>query len=223
MAMLLPVKYLQVVVMWRWFFMVFTLFFTSAQAAELQGVGVFSTLEKPWFLTGLYTDKEQQPQRLEFRIVEEKITPYRFRQLWQQAFAVAHENDVWQQHQQDLEQFFSVLHGPLQTNDQLLVEQQDGSTVVSINYREHARLSEEFLPLLVQTLTARITLVPELREGLTGQQPAAEQRDLLRDYDRAQPSLGRIAETARWLRQRQQAASAASSASSSYSGSVGQL
>lgn len=208
--------------MWRWFFVVFTLFFSSVQAAELQGVGMFSTLNKPWFFTGLY-QQDGQPARLEFRIVEEKITPYRFRQLWQQAFAVAHENDVWQQHQQDLEQFFSVLHGPLQTNDQLLVEQQDGSTVVSINYREHARLSDDFLPLLVQTLTARITLVPELREGLTGQQPAAEQRDLLRDYDRAQPSLGRIAETARWLRQRQQAASAASSASSSYSGSVGQL
>lgn len=201
--------------MWRWFFVVVTLFFSSVQAAELQGVGMFSILNKPWFFTGLY-QQDGQPARLEFRIIEEKITPNRFRQLWQQAFAVAHEEDVWQQYQDDLEQFFSLLQGPLQSRDQLQVEQQNDATVVSINYREHARLSEEFLPLLVQTLTARITLVPELREGLTGQQPAAEQRDLLRDYDRAQPSLGRIAETARWLRKRQQAAS-------QYSGSVSQL
>lgn len=184
--------------------------------ADLQGVGVFTTLDKPWFLTGLYTNKEKQPQKLEFRIVQEKISAYRFRQLWLDAFAVAHHDLVWERYQNDLDTFFAVLQGPLQSNDHVVIEQQTDATLVHINYREHARLSVDFLPLLVSTLTARIAPVPELRAGLLGELPAAEQRNLMRDYDRASPELRRIAETARWLRKRQQAAA-------EYSGSVSQL
>jgi len=86
--MLVPVKYSQVMVMWRWFFVVFILFFSSVQAAELQGVGMFSTLNKPWFFTGLY-QQDGQPARLEFRIVEEKIMAFNLLKLEKVVLSIA--------------------------------------------------------------------------------------------------------------------------------------
>jgi len=140
-----------------------------SQAAELQGVGIFQTLNKPWFLTALYTtevsaaDKSAvteapQPERLEFKVVEDKISAYRFRQLWQEAFAVVHGDDIWNTYAADLGVFFDLLKGPLKTNDHLIIEQNNGAAVVSLNYREHARLSSGFLPLLLFTAFISINL-----------------------------------------------------------------
>ncbi|UXD88036.1 MULTISPECIES: hypothetical protein [Thalassolituus] len=193
-----------------------------SQAAELQGVGIFQTLNKPWFLTALYTtevsaaDKSAvteapQPERLEFKVVEDKISAYRFRQLWQEAFAVVHGDDIWNTYAADLGVFFDLLKGPLKTNDHLIIEQNNGAAVVSLNYREHARLSSGFLPLLVSTLTARIAPIPELKAGLLGELPASEAKTLLLKYDRGEPSLRRIAETARWLRRKEPQVSAQAS------------
>lgn len=183
--------------------LLFAVLVWPVQASELQGVGMFSTLNKPWFMVGVYQDAENQPQRLELRMVEEKISAYRFRQLWLEAFAVAHPDDVWTRHQTDLDAFFALWQGPLQRNDHLVIEGQPGVTLVHINYREHARLSADFLPLLMATLTARIAPVPELRAGLLGELPAPQKRLLLRDFELLAPELPRVAETARWLRKRQ--------------------
>ncbi len=186
------------------------------QALDLQGVGIFTTLNKSWFITGLYSNDQQQAKRLDFRVVDEKITAYRFRQLWLEALSVVHSDATLQRHHQDIESFFNVVYGPLQLNDHLIVEQQPDATIIQLNYREHARLSAEFLPLLVETLTARIAPVPELRAGLLGELPPAEQRNIMREFDRSAPELRRIAETSRWLRKRQQV-------TAQYSGSVSQL
>lgn len=189
----------------------------QCQADELQGVGIFQTLNKPWFLTALYTApvgteshesaSAVAPQRLEFKVVEEKISAYRFRQLWQEAFAVVHSDDVWTTYAADLNTFFALVKGPLKANDHLTIEHDGDAAVVTLNYREHARLSASFLPLLVSTLTARIAPIPELKAGLMGELPASEAKSLLLKYDRGEPSLRRIAETARWLRRKDSAVS----------------
>ncbi|MBU2038333.1 MAG: hypothetical protein KKH95_04255 [Gammaproteobacteria bacterium] len=198
----------------------------QSQAAELQGVGIFQTLNKPWFLTALYTaevsaaDKTvatesavAEPERLEFKVLEDKISAYRFRQLWQEAFAVVHGDDVWNTYAADLNAFFELVKGPLKTNDHLVIEQEGDAAVVTLNYREHARLSSAFLPLLVSTLTARIAPIPELKAGLLGELPASEAKTLLLQYDRGEPSLRRIAETARWLRRKEPMVNAQASTS----------
>lgn len=198
----------------------------QVQAAELQGVGIFQTLNKPWFLAALYTtevstaDKPAaaqtaptQPQRLEFKVVEEKISAYRFRQLWQEAFAVVHSDDVWKTYSADLNAFFDLLKGPLKANDHLIIEHNADAAVITLNYREHARLSPAFLSLLVTTLTARIAPIPELKAGLLGELPASETKSLLLQYDRGEPTLRRIAETARWLRRKDSVAAIKSPAS----------
>lgn len=176
----------------------------QVQANELKGVGLFQTLDKPWFLVALYIDRAKQdevsPEKLELKVVEGKISVRRYRQLWQDVFAVGQSHDVWQTFGPDLQTFLQMVKGPLQQNDLLVLEHKDNATVVSLNYREHARLSADFLPLLVSTLTGRISAIPELREGLLGGLPDAEQKQLLRKFDKGEPTLGRISETARWLR-----------------------
>ncbi|WP_430462965.1 hypothetical protein ACQUQU_09310 [Thalassolituus sp. LLYu03] len=180
------------------------------QASELKGVGLFQTLDNPWFLVALYGEKERTadkepaearlPEKLQLKVVEDKISIRRYRQLWQDVFAVSQERDVWAAHGDDLQSFFQLVKGPLEQNDLLVIERKDGATVVSLNYREHARLSESFLDVLVTTLTGRISAIPELRDGLNGTLPEDEQRRLLRQFDKGEPTLGRISETGRWLR-----------------------
>ena len=137
-------------------FLMLLLFFSfSAQAASLQGVGVFETLNKPWFMVGLYSSNSQPEvvDRLEIRVVEEKISQHRFRKLWVEALAVAHHDKVWQQHDHEFEHFFSILHGPLKLNDQLVLEREGDETILNINLREHARFSAEFIDVLAASLT----------------------------------------------------------------------
>ncbi len=184
----------------------FILFFlvNVANAANLQGVGVFETLNKPWFMVALYVDKSQ-PQntnRLEIRVIERQISQQRFRQLWMDALAIAHQDNVWEKHDNEFELFFSILQGPLQINDQLVLERHDNESVLKINLREHARFSSDFIEVLTVSLTGKIVLSPQLKTGLLGELPRKEAGNLLRDFDRLSPSLSRIAETARWLRMR---------------------
>lgn len=175
-----------------------------SQSTELKGVGRFETLDNPWFLVALYGETNQQDKlvadKLELKVVEEKVSVRRFRQLWQDVFAVGADRQQWLKHSNDLSRFLELTRGPLKTNDYVVIERQGDEAVVSINYREHARLSAEFLTLMVDTLTARIAPIPELREGLLGMLPDAEQDQLVRQFIRGEPSLGRISETARWLR-----------------------
>lgn len=180
----------------------------SASAANLQGVGLFETLNKPWFMVGLYVDNNQPEQvnRLEFRVVEDKISQQRFRQLWVETLAIAHGDDVWNQHADEFERFFSIIQGPLKANDQLVFERDQDSAVLKINLREHAQFSAGFLDVLSGSMTGKIVQSPQLKTGLLGELPRPEARQLLREYERMSPSLGRIAETTRWLRVRTTAA-----------------
>lgn len=186
-------------------FLLVLLFFSfPVHAATMQGVGVFETLNKPWFMVGLYSNNSQEEvvNRLEIRVLEERISQHRFRKLWVEALAVASDDNVWQKQGQQFERFFSILYGPLKLNDQLVLKREGDEAVLSINLREHARFSADFLDVLVGSLTGKIVLSPQLRAGLLGELSSKEKRDLLRDYDRLSPSLGRISETARWLRMR---------------------
>ncbi|MAD43399.1 MAG: hypothetical protein CMH98_00200 [Oceanospirillaceae bacterium] len=179
-----------------------------AQSTQLQGVGSFEILNQPLFVVALYAGEDYAseakakpaPEKLEFKVVDEKISIRQYRKLWQEVFAVAQDRQVWQTYSSDLQTFFQVIKGPLINNDQIVLERRDSATVVSVNYRQHAVLSAEFLDLMVATLTARIAPVPELRAGLLGLLPEEENDDLLRQFDRSEPTLGRISETARWLR-----------------------
>lgn len=186
------------------FLLLSLLFFLSfsASAANLQGVGVFETLNKPWFMVGLYVDKNQPQEvsRLEFRVVEQRISQQRFRQLWVEALAVAHEDSTWKKYEEEFEQFFSILQGPLKANDHLELERSSSATVLKINLREHAQFSPDFIEVLATSMIGKIVLSPQLKTGLLGELPRKEANQLLRSFERMSPSLGRIAETSRWLR-----------------------
>jgi len=175
-----------------------------AQSSQLQGVGSFEELNKPLFVVALYSADTSlnKPGRLEFKVVDEKISVRHFRKIWQDVFSVAQSRDVWKAYGKDLDEFLKIIKGPLISNDQLVLERHGDKTVVSLNYREHAQLSDEFLDLVVSTLTGRIAPVPVLRDGLLGQLSESERRTLLHKLDSGEPTLGRISETRRWLRMR---------------------
>jgi len=188
----------------------------SANAADLKGIGMFETLDKPWFATALYVqDKygEQQteqdasqgsdsasaiPERLEFKVVEDKISQRRFRQLWLDVLAVVQDQRLLQNG--DMDEFLGAVKGSLKQNDHLVLKQEDDYVSLTINYHEHARLSRDFLASLVDVLIARIAPIPELKHGLMGTLPRDELRGIQRAFDKGEPSLHRISQTSRWLR-----------------------
>ena len=175
-----------------------------SQSTELKGVGRFETLDNPWFLVALYGETNQQDKlvadKRELKVVEEKVSVRRFRQLWQDVFAVGADRDQWHSHSDDLSRFLELTRGPLKADDFMVFERIGRDVVVSINYREHSRLSAEFLDVLVSTLTGRIAPIPQLRDGLLGLLPDSEQAQLQRQFSSREPTLGRISETGRWLR-----------------------
>lgn len=180
----------------------------AANAADLEGIGVFETLNQPWFITALYSDSDpvvaradgRPAQRLELKVVEKKISARKFAQLWTDALAVVQSPANLAKIDADLVRFTSVVRGELKEGDHIVLEQRGEKVVVSLNYRDHAELSADFLPMLVNTLTARIAPIPQLKLGLTGGLPADQVRQLLNDFDSTEPSLRRISQTSRWLR-----------------------
>lgn len=182
------------------------------QAADLKGVGLFETLDKPWFATALYVGGRGQqrdavpakepwqslPQRLELKVVEDGISQRRFRQLWQDALSAVSTESLTAT--KDISRFLNAVKGPLKQHDYLVLKQEKDHVSLTINYYEHARLSVDFLRALVGVLTAKIAPVPALKHGLLGKLPKERMRVIQRTLDQGEPSLHRIAQTARWLR-----------------------
>ncbi|WP_420591312.1 hypothetical protein [Bacterioplanoides sp.] len=214
-------------------FLLLTMTFASVtSAADLKGVGLFETLDKPWFATALYTQDRYErldlsgeqadsedtaetpalPMRLEFKVVEASISQRRFRQLWIDALSAV-DHDSLQGHQ-DFTRFLGAVKGSLQQHDYLVLKQEKDHVSLSINYHEHARLSADFLNTLVTVLTAKISPVPALKHGLLGKLPKDTLRGIQRTFDHGEPTLHRISQTARWLRlPQQQSTTLASNAS----------
>lgn len=183
-------------------------FFAHASSeAELQGYGAFSNLNKDWMLMALYSDaaiegKEPQAQRLEIKIETKKISLRRFRQLWLEALGVEYSAEKMTAMQDELQQFFNILQGPLKKGDALIIEriQVEGLAVtdIKLNYHNLAQLSEGFLDTLVQSLVGKHPPTQALKSGLTGQEGLRAQTNLSIRFDRLEPTLPRIGEISRW-------------------------
>lgn len=182
---------------------------------ELRGVGSFETLGTRWFLVAMYSevsassrtevDSErglQDVSKLELRVMAPSVSVRRFEQLWLDALSVAISFDDRQRLQSDMAQFLSIMQDSFKQHDQVLLERQGDKVRISVNYREHGHVSAAFLDALVTSLTARVSAVPVARQGLLGLLPDQDARRLLVQFDQSEPSLQRISETARWLRQR---------------------
>ncbi|MFK4753812.1 hypothetical protein [Oceanobacter antarcticus] len=184
---------------------------TPVLAAGEQTYGYFELLGKSWFLVAL-NDVESVSEgavtegavtegtRLELKVVEDEVSPRRFRQLWMDALAAAATSHNLSHFQQDLDTFFSAIKGPLLKGDNLSLELQDDATVLMINHYDHAHLSPDFLALLVDSLTARIAPIPQLRQGLLGLLEPQQMSTLETAFHAEEIPLQRISQTSRWLR-----------------------
>jgi|GEM_PF-958240 len=180
--------------------------FESAEP-ELQGYGAFSQLNKDWMLLALYGKEENElsmatPHRLEIKIVTEKFSQRRFRQLWLEALAVEHGPEKMALMQIELDQFFNILQGPLKQGDALIIERNEinglAVTNVTLNYHDLAQLSNGFLDSIVQSLIGKHPPTQMLKSGLMGNESVRHQMDLAIRFDRLEPTLPRIAEISRW-------------------------
>lgn len=173
---------------------------------ELKGYGAFSHLNKDWMLLALYSNAEkaetifdvQSVQRLEIKIATEKFTSRRFRALWLETLSIEHGAEKIVAMEQDLQQFFDVLQGPLIEGDTLIIERTAGGTGLTINYYDLAVLSEEFLPMLVQSLVGKHPPTQALKSGLLGEDSLRDQMKLSIRFERLEPTLPRISEVSRW-------------------------
>lgn len=174
---------------------------------ELQGYGAFSQLNKDWMLLALYGKEKDSlsaptPHRLEIKIVTEKFSQRRFRQLWLEALAVEHGPEKMALMQIELDQFFNILQGPLKQGDALIIERNEinglAVTNVTLNYHDLAQLSNGFLDSIVQSLIGKHPPTQMLKSGLMGNESVRHQMDLAIRFDRLEPTLPRIAEISRW-------------------------
>lgn len=174
---------------------------------ELQGYGAFSQLNKDWMLLALYSKEEDGvnetiPQRLEIKIVTEKFSQRRFRQLWLETLAVEYGATKMVRMRSELDQFFNVFQGPLKQGDTLTIERGeiDGLPVtnVALNYHDLAQLPNGFLDSFVQSLVGKHPPTQALKSGLMGNESIRHQMDLAIRFDRLEPTLSRIAEISRW-------------------------
>lgn len=179
----------------------------QAAEPELQGYGAFSQLNKDWMLLALYGDQEESsrantPQRLEIKIATEKFSQRRFRQLWLDALVVEHGPKKMAIIQTELKQFFNILQGPLKQGDSLVIGRSEIEglpvTDVTLNYHSLAHLSEDFLGVLVQSLTGKHPPTQSLKLGLMGEKSIRDQMSLAIRFDHLEPTLPRIAEISRW-------------------------
>ena len=138
--------------------------------------------------------------RLEMKVVTDKITPRRFRQMWLDAMAVAQGEATWATYAQEFDTFFHLVKAPLKHGDIVGFERTDTGVSVTINHYEHANLAHGFLEMMVQSLTARIAPVPGVKQGLLGEYSPAKQKQLVKRFQQEEISLQRISETSRWLR-----------------------
>tara|TARA_B110001454_G_scaffold46200_1_gene45385 strand:- start:1596 stop:2288 length:693 start_codon:yes stop_codon:yes gene_type:complete len=182
----------------------------DAEAAELQGYGAFSQLNKDWMLLALYSDAVEDasqtptPQRLEIKIVTEKFSQRRFRQLWLDALVVEHGPEKMDSIQAEMTEFFNILQGPLKQGDALVISRSEIEglpiTDVTLNYHNLAQLSESFLDTLVQSLVGKHPPTQALKTGLMGHQKLRDQTNIAIRFGRLEPTLPRIAEISRWSR-----------------------
>jgi hypothetical protein len=173
---------------------------------ELQGYGAFSQLNKDWMLLALYGKEDSSntttPHRLEIKIVTEKFSQRRFRQLWLEALAVEYGPNKMILMQNELDQFFNILQGPLKQGDALIIESSEVNgravTNVTLNYHDLVQLSNGFLGSLVQSLIGKHPPTQELKSGLMGNESVRHQMALAIRFDQLEPTLPRIAEISRW-------------------------
>jgi hypothetical protein len=176
------------------------------QAGKDLAIGSFDILNKQWFVVSLSQYDANNPviphtgTRLELKTAAEDISPFRFRQLWQDALAVNESADIWTEYATDFDTFFHIIQEPLLKGDRIELQQDEDSVAVVINHYEHARLSRGFLTMVLQSLTARISPVPALKQGLLAQLPEDEQKRLAKQLEDGDVSLQRIGETSRWMR-----------------------
>ncbi|MBM97314.1 MAG: hypothetical protein CMI09_15860 [Oceanospirillaceae bacterium] len=170
-------------------------------------VGEFEILGKTWFLVGLTNADElaggvtvRNGTRLEMKVATDKVSPRRFRQMWLDAMAVAQGEATWATYEQEFDTFFNLVKAPLKQGDIVGFERTDSGVSVTINHYEHANLAHGFLEMMVQSLTARIAPVPGVKQGLLGELPADQQKQLAKAFQQDEISLQRISETSRWLR-----------------------
>lgn len=189
------------------FSLLLTLTCSQCLALGAPKIGEFEVLGKTWFLVGLTNAEElaggvsvRQGTRLELKVVADKITPRRFRQMWLDAMAVAQGEATWKTYSQELDIFFHLVKAPLINGDVIGFERTDAGVSVTINHYEHANLANGFLEMMVASLTARIAPVPGVKQGLLGELPSGAQKQLAKAFAQDDIPLRRISETSRWLR-----------------------
>lgn len=170
---------------------------------ELQGYGAFSQLNKDWMIMALYTavdSNQEMPEidRLEIKIASEKFSNRRFRALWLEAIGIEHGAERIALLEQDLEQFFDMLKGPLLKGDTLVIERTVGGAALSVNYHQLAHVSEAFLPMIVQSLVGKHPPTQALKSGLLGESSIRDQMNLSIRFERLEPTLPRISEVSKW-------------------------
>lgn len=173
---------------------------------ELQGYGAFTHLNKDWMLLALYSNPQdsaapfdvQNVQRLEIKIAAEKFTSRRFRSLWLETLSIEHGADKIAVMEQDLQELFDLLKGPLIEGDTLVIERTSAGSELKLNYHDLATLSDEFLPMLVQSLVGKHPPTQALKSGLLGEDSLRDQMKLSIRFERLEPTLPRISEVSRW-------------------------
>ncbi|WP_221799712.1 TonB family protein [Oceanobacter mangrovi] len=178
-----------------------------ALALELQGSAVYRRLDNDVYLAAVYADSaasqswltSSDPLRLEMVVLAENLSPRRFYRLWNEGLAINLSEAEMNQHVDEVTRFMHLLKGDLLAGDHLLVSNESGQSVVSVNGVTLLTLEDpDFVKLLLTSWIGKFPRSQAFKMSLT--QMSAEMRGVRQsEVDLLQPAEGRADVIASWL------------------------
>lgn len=179
----------------------------SAAALPLQGAGIYQRLQNDVYLARVYHASGEpqhwlqaaQPLRLEIQLLAEDWSQRRFYRLWNEGLAINLSEQQLQQHLTDISRFSRAPRGELLQGDVLVISNETGNTLVSLNQQLLLTLDNpDFVRLLLATWIGKFPQSPGLRNDLLAAD-VSQREQLLARYPQPIVNPGRQQQIRDWF------------------------
>ncbi|MFC3679680.1 TonB family protein [Bacterioplanoides pacificum] len=179
----------------------------SAAALPLQGAGIYQRLQNDVYLARVYHTSGEpqhwlqaaQPLRLEIQLLAEDWSQRRFYRLWNEGLAINLSEQQLQQHLTDISRFSRAPRGELLQGDVLVISNETGNTLVSLNQQPLLTLDNpDFVRLLLATWIGKFPQSPGLRNDLLAAD-VSQREQLLARYPQPIVNPGRQQQIRDWF------------------------
>lgn len=182
----------------------------SHEQLTLNGLAAHWALGREYYVGALYLPKASSdpqailamngPKRMEFKVTNEKWSPRRFAQMWNQAILINNSQENLNAMSDAIIAFTGLAQGNLIYGDQIFIDYTPGKgSKILLNGTVMFTTSEDgFFPLLLNTWIGRRPPSSDFKTAILSLQEDDETKDLLSRFEVIVPEKGRVAAVAGW-------------------------